>query len=95
MHLAELKTKTLRRLFTQKKKSKGTGMEGGLEKYHFLLFLRIHNLIHNHDAEVHAPVASCSLILATSFSLPPRRWILKSLFWPENAIGSSPFYYGF
>ena len=42
MHLAELKTKTLRRLFTQKK-SKGTGMEGGLEKYHFLLFLRIHN----------------------------------------------------
>ena len=40
---SRLPVKTLRRLFTQKKKSKGTGMEGVLEKYHFLQFLRIHN----------------------------------------------------
>ena len=40
---SRLPVKMLRRLFTQKKKSKGTGMEGVLEKYHFLQFLRIHN----------------------------------------------------
>ena len=83
---SRLPVKTLRRLFTQKKKSKGTGMEGGLEKYHFCYsFAFSSQLINNHDAKVHAPIASCSLILAT-VSLAPRRWILKSLFWPENAI---------
>ena len=38
-----LPVKKLRRLVTQKEKSKGICMEGYLQKYHFLLFLRIHN----------------------------------------------------
>ena len=51
---SRLPVKTLRRLFTQKKKSKGTGMEGGLEKYHFYYSSAFSSqLINNHDAEVH------------------------------------------
>ena len=38
-------------------------MEGYPEKYHFLLFLCIHLLIHNHDAEVYAPRASCYTVI--------------------------------
>ena len=40
---SRLPVKMLRRLLHKRKKSKGICMEGYLEKYHFLLFIRIHN----------------------------------------------------
>ena len=40
---SRLPVKKLRRLLHKKKKSKGICIEGYMEKYHFLLFPRIHN----------------------------------------------------
>ena len=48
---------------TQKEKSKGICMEGYLEKYHFLQFLRIHN----YPQPVHAPIASCYFLNLIAF----------------------------
>ena len=39
---------------------KGIRTEQCPEKYNFLLFLRIHN----YDAEVHAPIASCLFFIS-------------------------------
>ena len=62
MHLAdsgeEVKTSV-----TQKEKSKGICIEGYPEKYHFLLFLHIHNeSVQNQDAEVYCPWRLVSIV---------------------------------
>ena len=43
MQIKQTSTEEVKMSVTQKEKSKGICMEGYLEKYHFLLFLHIHN----------------------------------------------------
>ena len=66
---SRLPVKKLRHLSAQNEKSKAICMEEYPEKYHFLTTPPHSPLIHNHDAEVYAPIASCFFLILVSFSL--------------------------